>query len=317
MTQTFTRNDFLLLPTDKEEPYRERKTEEKFATPWGQRKLIISEIQFFTLFWDSRQVARPIAVYAGAAPGNHIPFLSSLFPQFEFHLYDPRDFGITESEKIKLHQQLFSDDDAAQWAGRDDVFFLSDIRTADFRTMTRKENEVAVEEDMRRQERWYNIIKPVHALLKMRPPYAYEDVPKRYLYLGGLLFKQVWAPQNSTETRLVPNGPNQIEYDIVKYGNQMFYQNSVVREKETYLDPLTGTATDVDPPELLKDWDSIAETNILIEYFEKMVGRNNVTQQLVVGLSRAITQEITRQQRVKRNIAAKREEARQGKAERD
>lgn len=309
MAQIFTRNDFLLLPSDPQESYRERKGESKHATKWGQRKLMVSEIHFFTLFWDSRKISRPLAVYAGAAPGNHIPFLSALFPQIEFHLYDPRQFSIKETEKIKIHRDLFTDEDAAQWSGRNDVFFLSDIRTADIVEMERIAIETAVNQDMRDQQRWYSIIKPVSALLKMRPPYAYEDIPSRYNYLPGYLFKQPWAPQNSSETRLVPTSDEEIEYNIVKYGDQMFYHNNTLREKAKYINPLNNTETEVDPPELLNDWDSIAETNILIEYLEKTLGKENVTQDRVIGLSRSITQEIIRLQKGERaTIAFKREQ---------
>ncbi len=47
-------------------PYRRRKGEEKTVVHWGQRKLLLSEIEFLTLYG---QEGHPV-VYAGAAPGE-------------------------------------------------------------------------------------------------------------------------------------------------------------------------------------------------------------------------------------------------------
>ena len=43
---------------------------------WGQRKLLLSEIEFLTLY------AAPgdLVLYAGAAPGGHIPYLARPLP---------------------------------------------------------------------------------------------------------------------------------------------------------------------------------------------------------------------------------------------
>ena len=156
----FTHDDYLLKDSDPEKTYYRRTNEQKKSIPWGQRKLFLTELQFLTRFWDSEQVPEPIIVYAGAAPGKHIPLLGYLFPQARFYLYDPRPFHISPSEKISIYQQYFTDEDASQWANRKDVFFISDIRTADYQQMGEEENENAIMTDMKMQEVWYHIIKP-------------------------------------------------------------------------------------------------------------------------------------------------------------
>ena len=85
----FTSDDQLLTNKSSRREYHRRTDEDKIAVHWGQRKLLLSEIQFITLYWDNLDVPIPILVYAGAAPGLHIPFLSQMFPEAEFHLYDP------------------------------------------------------------------------------------------------------------------------------------------------------------------------------------------------------------------------------------
>ena len=56
---------------------------------WGQRKLLFSEIEFLTLYGH---LAKTV-VYAGAAPGTHINYLSKeLFPEHKWVLVDPAPF---------------------------------------------------------------------------------------------------------------------------------------------------------------------------------------------------------------------------------
>jgi hypothetical protein len=59
---------------------------------WGQRKLLLSEIEFLT---DWAPLDRDsIVVYAGAAPGTHIAFLAEMFPRLSFVLVDPSEFKV-------------------------------------------------------------------------------------------------------------------------------------------------------------------------------------------------------------------------------
>lgn len=288
--RAFTRQDLLVTPDLPEEAYRRRNESEKKAVHWGQLKLLMNEIMFFSLFWDPEAVPNPVVVYAGAAPGLHIPFLASMFPTFVFHLYDPRPFGIGGSDRIHIHQQLFLDADAQRWARRSDVLFISDIRTADYTQMEGAENEAAIMADMRMQENWYNIIRPVRGHLKFRLPYVegYPGAMTSVRYLNGFVFRQPWAPQTSTETRLVPTG-GEIDWSSKKYEDQMFYHNAVVRERQRFLNPLTGTDTPIDPSQgLTNDYDSTAHTVILMDYLMKMGGSEAVTADAVLRLSRAV-----------------------------
>ena len=50
---------------------------------WGQRKLLLSEIDFLTDFIDlSKNKQKILIIYAGAADGKHISLLSKMFPNF-------------------------------------------------------------------------------------------------------------------------------------------------------------------------------------------------------------------------------------------
>lgn len=280
----------LLTPDDPELSYQRRTDDNKKSIAWGQLKLMISEIWFLTNYYQKSNVQNPIVVYAGAADGRHIRYLSEFFfPEIEFHLYDSRPFRVKASDKIHLYHRYFEDTDTLRWSAHQrehgNIFLISDIRTADYRIMNNAQNERAVDEDNRKQERWYRAIKPVAALLKFRPHYAYPFLPKSYRYLKGTLFKQPWAPQTSTETRLVPItggniGKNNetddvgdiIDYDVEKYGNQMFYHNTILRETKKFLNPLDGSESPIAAPELMNDFDSVVHISVLREYLYVRTG---------------------------------------------
>ncbi len=271
---TLTNDDLIITPDSPRLAYYQRSKEEKSAIHWGQRKLLLSEIQFFTNYPSDST----IVVYAGAAPGIHIPYLSSLFPQLIFHLYDPNPFAKNSAnKKIFIYNQLFTDQDAKSWANKN-VYFISDIRSVDYHKVSEKEVEESIDYDMLLQKKWVEIIKPVYSLLKFRLPWPDRWPSKTYQYLSGTIYKQVWAPQSSTETRLVPTKGVE-EYDILKYEEQMFYQNAVVRETFRYVN-------DTDT-ELGNDFDSAAETLIISNYLKTTHSVD------IINMSREMTKHVS------------------------
>lgn len=73
------------------EPYRSRNTDIKSAIHWGQRKLLLSEIQLLSLYCKP-DVSYHI-VYAGSAPGTHLAFLDEMFDcRHTWELIDPGQF---------------------------------------------------------------------------------------------------------------------------------------------------------------------------------------------------------------------------------
>eukprot|EP00927_Polykrikos_kofoidii_P072197 TRINITY_DN68341_c0_g1_i1.p1 TRINITY_DN68341_c0_g1~~TRINITY_DN68341_c0_g1_i1.p1 ORF type:complete len:448 (-),score=67.16 TRINITY_DN68341_c0_g1_i1:100-1443(-) len=129
---------FLDHHTGDEREYRERGRETKTVCHWGQRKLLISEIEFLTRYYDQAKVV----VYAGAAPGVHLLCLAQLFPKLKLVLVDPRPFS-SDVEKaardpcfggpgpratIELRRSFFTDDTAREFAGQTGLLFISDVR---------------------------------------------------------------------------------------------------------------------------------------------------------------------------------------------
>ena len=289
----FEQKDLFLNLTDPELKYRRRNNEEKTAISFGQRKLVLGEIQFLSLFWDPKKVKNPIMVVAGAAPAYHYSIIELLFPELsQIALYDPRPCKIKETGKIKIYQQLFTDDTAKEWAGKDNIIFISDIRSSDYTQCKNiDENEIQIMKDMEDQMRWYKIIRPYQAMLKCRFPYQEGNSPSKMNYLYGFILKQPYAPNTSTETRLVPIPDREIIYDCLKYESQLYYYNTVVREKNRYLNPISNDMTPIDGDELTNDHESRAEYEILSNYFKKRGVSENLHEN-IKSLSRLITEKL-------------------------
>jgi hypothetical protein len=294
---------------------------------------MLSEIQFLT-FVDETKIPNPVVVYAGAAPGIHIPELCKMFPHMKFYLYDPAPFGITITpefqDQIFINHQadtgpnkgLFTDEIAHIWSGRNDVIFISDIRGDYYlipdeiksnvveKAEYTKNNNKILNEDMRLQKNWVNIIKPKLASLKFRLPYYEPGVidDDNYPYLDGFILKQTWVGQTSTECRLIVpettssasasaafNGGTagrypEINYSIKAMEEKMFYHNSFIRERVRFENPFTNKDEAIDAPELLQEYDSIAESIILYNYLTKY--RLDNTLDSIKNISRRITKMI-------------------------
>ena len=93
--KTFKR---ILRSDSLEEKYRRRKGEDKTTVHFGQRKLLLSEIEFLTIVFQNLETdnKKIVLIYAGAASGQHIPTLVEAFPFIEYILVDPAKFEITE-----------------------------------------------------------------------------------------------------------------------------------------------------------------------------------------------------------------------------
>ncbi len=219
------------------EKYYRRKKEVKNSLHWGQRKLLISEIEFLNMFYANGPHDKDVyLIYAGAAPGTHFIILAQFFPRVNFILYDPREFDpalidFAKTAKITIRQQYFTDTDARQLSELDGtILFVSDIRTANTGTMPQLEIERHVVADHAMQRGWYHILKPEMAMLKFRLPW--DDGTTRYI--DGDIYFQCYAPLSSTETRLLIKGYTTSEklYDNRKYEEQLFYFNKHCREFE-------------------------------------------------------------------------------------
>lgn len=205
------------FPRKKYVPHSAYDLSQKFMS-WGQKKLLLTEIQFCTNYGH----LAPTVVYAGSAPGTHMPLITDMFDH-HFILHDPRNFSrrLIGNKKISTHVEYFTDEVAKKYKDQP-ILFISDIR----RSATEdRDMESIVVEDMEWQMNWIKIMKPKMSMLKFRLPYT-AGVTE---YLDGKIYFQAYAPLTSTETRLVTDGKKMRKYDNCKYEDQLYYYNSVSR----------------------------------------------------------------------------------------
>ena len=239
----------------------------------GQRKLLMEEVDFLT----AHAAGARIVVYAGAAPGTHIPYLAALFPWLEWELFDPREFSSVtrRARRVRAHVQFFGDEDAARFAGQPGVLFISDVRTGEaVHTLDTAAANALVERDMAMQRRWVELMRPAAFSLKFRLPYSdggSGSPPMPVEYLAGELRLQPWAPLSSTETRLVGGAGDwarKATYDPVKYEAANYYINAIVRQWRTFPHGVSSAAV----PGLDMCFDCAAEV-LLWRTYESSRGR--------------------------------------------
>lgn len=197
----------------------------------GQRKLLMSEIEFITTEYKKLKNDNKILLYIGASKGIssiHTYTLARLFPEFEYHLYDKYDFfpKLYELNNVKIFKRWFTDNDSKNYKNKN-VLLVSDLRDPDIEyANTINKINSKVFDDMKFQMKLYNDIKPVSALLKFRLPW----ITGKTEYLDGDIYYQVWQGKHSTETRLIPNNKMKI-YDNTSYEERLFYFNTETRIK--------------------------------------------------------------------------------------
>ena len=194
----------------------------------------------------------------------------------------------------------------AKEEGAKAILFISDIRTVP--------SETRVKEDMVSQARWGIRLGADAMLLKFRPPYTRvnaadgqkvatvpsaspadfaspdpttnklppplivvnNDVPeaRRSLYLDGEVQPQLFAPLNSTETRLYvrrhPDGTYPLRfYDVVRHEEESYFYNLTTRR---LLLPSHEPALDLYLPGFDHGWESAQAYRIAREYVETRPG---------------------------------------------
>ena len=318
----FKVEDTYVTPTDPKKEYHSRKFSPKGSFGWGQRKLGLALIQFLTKYLSLNTSGNPsTVVYAGAAPGNNIHFASLLFPKVIFHLYDPRKFDIPESNKILIYDGddskiqgthriiihtgdfgMFTDQEAQKWSQlqsqNKNIYFVSDIRSVDHDTDSKQEFELGVWKDMQSQKMWHQTIGPIKSQLKFRLPYDLgENSPIASLfpggkipYLGGIVYKGIYSKPTSTESRLVPDD-EEVIYDFKDYESKMFYFNTEVKENRKFLNLITKGTDPVYPPNLLNDYNSMAETFVWIEYLQ--ANGISITVESIIKLSNKLSKDLS------------------------
>ena len=278
-----------LLENDPRKIYHSRKGQLKTVIHWGQRKLLMSEIEFLHMEPPPLE-QRCVVIYAGAAPGTHVAILSELFPEHRFILVDPATFTVqADGDRIITRQEMFTDDLAqrlkVEYEGWH-MLFVSDVRSSDYLLFSKEEDERRIKGDMEAQARWHAILHPHKSMLKFRLPYT----PGTTRYLKGDILLPVWGPVSTTECRLIVDSTGAdeeqvVEYDHTEHEQKMFHFNTVTRPA-FYPHGVRGVGIDF-------CYDCRAEVGIL----RSILGPRASSNRAIARLSERISAQISRSTR--------------------
>lgn len=228
---------------------------------WGQKKLLLTEIQFLTQVCKKvKSLSEYTIVYIGSADGRHFPIVYNMFPGLVWLLYDPNKFskGVMNhpdiNKSIFVYNMFFTDETISHVKSHSKsrkILFISDIRVMP--------SEEAVMVDMINQAKWSMALGADFMMFKFRLPYTTKEnpvIPKtikdlridsklvanpniiaqkdEMLYLKGDMFLQVYPPIHSTEVRLHVEKSRDGKYELATYNykdieEKMFYYNTYMR----------------------------------------------------------------------------------------
>lgn len=258
--------------------YKELNITDRSTRHFGQRKLLLSEIEFLTLMYSKfnlKNEKKVTLLYVGAAPGYHIPILINMFPNLHCHLFDPANFAIDNKKNIKIFQEFFTDKHINKYykkAQKKPILFVSDIRDP-FYDNTKSDQ---LQNDMRLQKEWVLGIKPLGAMFKFR--LLFDDNQTEYIY--GDSYLPVWGPLTTTETRLICDKDDTDDWNKFKmYSNRdheqrMMYFNNCYR-----MNLFNHNVNNV--PGICHCYDCTSEVVIINNYIQLMNPKVKITNKVI------------------------------------
>jgi hypothetical protein len=159
-----------------------------FATEGnGQMSLLLNETYFLCRCLEKHGTDATV-IYIDAYPGDHIPHLSKMFPSISFHLYDERfqeKCKISPTSKITINAMSFNDDIANSIrsefeASGKALLYISLLRDKNYgKNNSSEENSHIIDQDMWKQLKWAQIMKPQWSLIRFRPKLDTERPAER------------------------------------------------------------------------------------------------------------------------------------------
>ena len=188
------------------------------TTHWGQRKLLMTEVDYLTDFAEPNMHI----LYIGAASGIHLNYLFDLFPTLTFTLVDPGSFVIQPSDRVEIINDFMTDELAEKL---ECDMFISDIRLAPDNESVMKDNE--------NQIKWARMTHAKSCMLKYRCPFYNDNRdPVKYNHYDGEIRLQCWAPRTSSETRLIIHDLDNLKdkvYDTIEWQDKFHHFNTRTR----------------------------------------------------------------------------------------
>ena len=178
----------------------------KSLIPWGQLKMFLVTL-FFLMKKIELSDKEVHIIYAGSATGDNILLLCQLFPNTRWYLIDPRKHNKELYKKMENKDQIYEIIEG---------YFIRE-GTEDDKVLANQESNA----------NWHKIIQPDYSYFKFRCGYESET---NYNYYEGIIYVQFYAPQSSTETRILfEKELKPCVYNINEYQGKLLYFNRIIR----------------------------------------------------------------------------------------
>jgi hypothetical protein len=254
----------LYLNMEKGLEYKRRTNVFKRTLHWPQMKLFLSELHFLNrvsrdaqkipvrrdllkefdqidlkeVSCDTSETNTPLTpplttqrkiyfVYVGAAPGYHLTYLSSLFPNIQFEVYDINDIIGESHDNLNIHKEKFTTIVANYWKEKVEsenayLAFYSNITKEITKCSNAAKNVIL-------QNNWWTVMNPDLTMFKFRLPWSIGYT----LYPIGDIFMQPYTSGTNTESCLiVKKNAKMISYDHEKYERACYYHNTILRNSK-------------------------------------------------------------------------------------
>ena len=173
-----------------------------------------------------------VVIYAGSAPGVHIPLLCQMFPNILWILIDPVNAftGLYHKElKTFVNQGLYSNEFYDELVSIKEIAQLPKVFISDIRT---NNSDLGVYSDNIMQNKWLHYMFEhefgiLDSMIKFRLPF---DINIKTVFLSGKCVLQKFQGETSTETRLYSCKDDiDIEYNYEIYESILFTYNHTMR----------------------------------------------------------------------------------------
>jgi len=154
----------------------------------GEMSLLLLQTFFFCK--TLKPNTKITVVYVDAYPGDHIPYLSEMFPEIHFRLYDKRferSQKVANTSKITVYARPFNEAEAHQIVREfrmdtslGSLYYVSQLRNPLYNAKESSDasNAAIIDEDMWNQLHWARIMKPEWSLIRYRAKLETERIPE-------------------------------------------------------------------------------------------------------------------------------------------
>ena len=238
------------------------------------RKKLLMDIYFLTNFIEEPDC---YCMYMDASSNmKHMDFLSGIFPNIKFLIFNPLIINYKNSEKITYFKTEFSLEEFNKISTSKNKLLISWVKKNLFenhKKLINSGNFIGTS----------SVFSINENLLKTQKTLEYPE---------GKLVYNIWDNKNLFDCRFFTFtlNPSNITYDLAKIKIMIEYHNLFTREYQTFKNILDLSKENINPPELLNDFDSLYEIMIIYSFLDSIF--DLINENTIIEFSNLITKSL-------------------------